>query len=540
MSSSQILQPKTVPTDQFSAAAHATRSRVLLLSLLAMAFVLRLWNAAHRFLNADEALHYLLSVQTSVVAAYRASLTTVHPPLLILFLYYWGKMGRSELFLRLPSLVAGVLFCWVMFAWLKRVTNYSTALLAFTLLLFSPALVQLSSEVRQYGFLLLFCASALYFLDRAIQGDSVGLMLFSAATLYLALLTHYSSLIFTMTVGIYALLRLLAARSRVGVIVAWIVGQLGALALITVLFVTHISKLRSMNAMEGLISSYLRRSVLQAGTNPLVFIVRSNLRLFHYFFSQGAVGAVALALFIFSLVLLLRERNAVHVERLPSSRQLAALLIFALAMNCGLALFRLYPYGGTRHNSYLAIFVFPGMAIALSRWKANNRWVKPIAIAVALAICNLFPSPEGEYIRARDQSQAIMAQAVMTLKSLPENSIIFTDDQGGLLLSYYLCDSKVVQIEQPSFQPLLKAPCGRYSVISLDPQRWTFKPDTFPETLPSVQHTFDLSSGTPLWFFQAGWFIDKEFSLHDELKQFGCSVPETFGHNIFICQIQLP
>src|SRR5215469_1002218 len=198
MSSSQILQPKAAPMRDFSA-VQAARSRLLLLSLLVMASLLRLWNAAYRYLNADEALHYLLSVQTSVVASYRASLTTVHPPLLILFLYYWGKMGHSELFLRLPSLVAGILFCWVMFAWLRCVSNYSTALLAFVLLLFSPALIQLSSEVRQYGLLLLFCASGLYFLDRAVQEESVRLMLLSTIALYLALLTHYSSLIFALT-----------------------------------------------------------------------------------------------------------------------------------------------------------------------------------------------------------------------------------------------------------------------------------------------------------------------------------------------------
>ena len=537
MSSPQILSKVAPKPDSF--AAQATRSRVLLLSLLVVASLLRLWNAAYRYLNADEALHYLLSVQTSLVAAYRASLSTVHPPLLILFLYYWGKMGHSEFFLRLPSLVAGILFCWVMFAWLRRVSDYSTALIAFALLLFSPALIQLSSEVRQYGFLLLFCASSLYFFERAVQEESVRMMLLSTIALYLALLTHYSSLIFALTVGSYALIRLLAVRARATLIVAWVAGQLGALALIRFLFVSHIAKLRSMNAMEGLISSYLRRSVFEAGANPLGFIARSNLRRFHYFFSQGAVGVVALVLFIVSLMLLIREGNRPRPARVPSSSQLAFLLIFALLLNCGLALFRVYPYGGTRHDSYLAIFVFPGIAIALERWKLNHRWVKPTAIAAILAICNLFPSPEGEYLRAHDQSQAIMAQAVTTLKSLPENSVIFTDDQGGLLLSYYLCDSKVVQIEQASFQPLFKAPCGPYSVISLDPNRWTFQSDTFPETLASVQHTFDLSPGTPLWFFQAGWFIDKEFSLHDELKQFGCSAPGTFGHNIFYCQITL-
>src|SRR5579864_643703 len=539
MPPAEILQLK--PEARKDAGLSQARGfETVLVALLTLGFSMRFWNAASRFLNADEALHYLLSVQSSFTATYRASLTTVHPPLLIIFLHYWGTIGRSELFLRFPPLLAGTAFCWVMFCWLRRVTTYSTALIALVLLLFSPALILLSSEVRQYAFLLLFCASGLYFLERAIADDSVSLMLLSSFALYVALLTHYSSLIFALTLGIYALLRLISTRPRAGLLAGWVAGQLGALTLVAFLFFSHISKLQAMNAMEGLIGSYLRRSVFQPGENHLWFIARANLRLFHYFFSQGAVGAVGLTLFICGIVILIRDRNSPHASRYPSSRQLAFLLVFPIVVNCGLALFRLYPFGGTRHNSYLAISVIPGIAIPLARWKLRNRWLKPAMIVAVLAVCNLLPSPQGEYIRAHDQNRKLMAQATASLKSLPPNSIIFTDDQGGLLLSYYLCDRRVVQIEQPSFTPLLKAACGPSAVISIDPNRWTFKAGTLPETLASLQRTFNLSPGTPLWFFQAGWFIDKEALLRDELRQAGCSAPQEFGKNIFLCRITVP
>jgi len=191
MPSAQILRPNSETMKEASPPEVRGRG-ALLLVLLTLGFALRFWNAAYRFLNADEALHYLLSVQSSLAAAYRASFTTVHPPLLIIFLHYWGMLGRSELFLRLPSVIAGTTFCWVIFCWLRRETNYSTALIGLTLLLFSPALILLSAEVRQYDFLLLFCASSLYFLDRAISENSASMMLVSLLLLYLALLTHYS------------------------------------------------------------------------------------------------------------------------------------------------------------------------------------------------------------------------------------------------------------------------------------------------------------------------------------------------------------
>src|SRR5689334_21217440 len=138
----------SLDTEQLSTAtpipSSSRASGVTLATLLIAGLVLRLFNAWYRFLNADEALHYLLSVQNSFAATYRASLTTAHPPLLIVWLHYWGMLGHSEFFLRLPCVLAGTLFCWVVYCWLCQVTDSTTALIALALLLFSPALIQLT------------------------------------------------------------------------------------------------------------------------------------------------------------------------------------------------------------------------------------------------------------------------------------------------------------------------------------------------------------------------------------------------------------
>lgn len=534
---SPILTADSAARQNPSAFENRGRGLVFPLTLLAIGFLLRFANAAYRFLNADEALHYQLSVQPSLAATYRATLTTAHPPLLIVFLHYWGMLGHSELFLRLPFVIAGTLFCWIVFLWLRRVADEQTALTALVLLLFSPALIVLSAEVRQYPLLLLFCACSLYFLDRAIEEDSLAIMALSSVALYGALLTHYSAIIVGLTLGIYGLVRFSGSRSRKGVIVLWAAAQAGAVGLIGFFFVHHISKIKASGLTDVLATTYLRRSILQPGQNPLWFISRSNLRLFHYLFSQGAVGALALALFIFGVVLLIRDRRPGRSEKLPSKRQLAFLLMLPLGINCALAMLRLYPYGGTRHDSYLAIFALSGVAIPVARWKPPWKLAKPIILGLVLAACNLFPTPQGEYIRIRDQNRHLIQAAVASLRSLPPGSIIFTDDQGALLLSYYLCGNRVAQIEQPTFQLFMRAPCGDHSVISLDPDLWIFKADTFPEALRSAQQMYPLAPGTPLWFFQAGWFIDKESALREELKQYGCSTPQQFGRNMFLCRI---
>src|SRR5690242_11139600 len=106
--------------------------------LLTAGFSLRVIWAASVFLNADEAMHYVLSNQPSFPLIYQATLSTAHPPLFIVMLHYWSHVGTSEFILRLPSLLAGTAFCWSIFLWLKQVTDTATAVIGLSLALFSP------------------------------------------------------------------------------------------------------------------------------------------------------------------------------------------------------------------------------------------------------------------------------------------------------------------------------------------------------------------------------------------------------------------
>src|SRR5215467_9146543 len=112
-------------------------------ALIVAGLVFRLAGAHSRFLNADEAMHYLFSLQPSLVATYRSSLHTAHPPLLIILLHYWSMISSDEFFLRLPSVLAGTASGWFLYAWLRRATDGPAALIALALFLLSPALIYL-------------------------------------------------------------------------------------------------------------------------------------------------------------------------------------------------------------------------------------------------------------------------------------------------------------------------------------------------------------------------------------------------------------
>jgi hypothetical protein len=515
-----------------------TRTRsisTLLLLCLAGGFLARSIPARLTFLNPDEVLHYLLSDQPSLAATYKATLTTAHPPLFIVLLHYWQSLGHSEMMLRLPSLLAGIAFSWVMFLWLRRVSDRQTALYGLILLLFSPALISLSAEVRQYALLLLFCASSLYFLERAVQENSALVMLLSALTLYLALSIHYSSLIFALTLGIYALARLWTTKTEPKVIAAWAAGQLGGLAICVFFYTSHLAALQRSGLHQQIADTWLRTSIFHSGQDHLAgFLVGRTVRLFRYFFSNGTIGVFALLLFVWGIDLLLLDAEPRQPSRKPTSRQFVLLLTLPFFITGGTAVVGLYPYGGTRHDAFLAIFAMSGVSLGLARVKIQKSWLKLAVLAGALAVGNLFPFPTPPFIKPRNQNLMTAAMSFLRRPG-PADSILLTDYEGGLMLSYYLCSSKVIEIQ--TSQPFLESHCGDYRVIASSPELWSYDARTFPAALAELQQKGRLGPETNAWLFQAGWIDDKQAEWIAELGRFGCRDPRLFGQNILLCRI---
>lgn len=508
--------------------------------LVLFGLAVRLISAHSKFLNADEAMHYLLSAQPSFGDAYRTSLGTAHPPLLIILLHYLGMISSSEFFLRLPSVLAGTAAGGFLYLWLRDVIGRATALIALSLLLFSPALIYTSAEIRQYALLLCFVSAALYFLDQAFIKTSSALMLTSALALYLALLTHYSALIFAATLAIYGAMRLIAVRSSTGVVAMWITTQIGAAGITAFLWKTHISEIRHRSLTQDVAESYLRNSLFHPGReNVLAFLARANLRFFHFLFSQGAISIVAMLLFVAGVVLLW-PKSAETLPRNPSPRQLGILLLLPFLINCIAAIAGLYPYGGTRHNSYLAIFAMPAVAVVLARWRPRWSWAKPAAIVVMLAICNFTVTPAGSYIKSRNQKKALMENAVRYLQtSAPPHSVILTDYESGLLLSYYLCRKDITHLGAPTGF-FYGSQCEGYESVSLLPKLWVFRADTFPKQMEELSKTLPPNLRDPVWLFQAGFIVDREPEFQALLARHGCSSPARFGDNILVCRIELP
>jgi uncharacterized membrane protein len=507
-------------------------------ALLIIGSIPRLALAYGTFLNPDEALHYLLSAQPSLRLAYEASLSTAHPPLLILLLYYWRALGHSEFVLRLPSVLAGIGFAWMTYQWLKRVVSRDTALTTLILVLFAPSLILLSAEVRQYALLLFFAATCLYFLERAFEQDSPRILLLSFVALSLALLTHYSSLIFALCAGIYAGLRFLRRPLRPKLLAVWLAGQLCALGLVGFLYKTHISILRASGMPELITDTYLRSSIFHPGQDHVLsFVAHAVIRFFHYLFAQGAVGVLGLFFFLAGEWLLLVKRQGLLPQlKSNSARIFGLLLLLPLVLTCGLALIGAYPFGGTRHDSILAAFAMSGVALALTHAQRHvaGKWLKPVLVVV-LALCNFFPNPTGAYIRPDNQRTALMRDALRFVRdSIPENSIIVTDNGGGLILARYLCSDI-------TYDPWVTTPvtlhCADRRIALPEPLS---QERLVASSEPPNAALYGLRPGTKVWVFEAGWITaGRKHDAAQEIRRLNCAAPRQFGKNIFICKTVL-
>jgi hypothetical protein len=504
-------------------------------------FLARLWTASGTFLNPDEALHFRLANQTSLALAYKESLTAAHPPLLIVLLYFWRALGTSELWLRLPSVLAGAVFCWMFYKWLSKAAGGLTALIGLLLVALLPPIILVAAEVRQYSLLLAFLISALYFLDEAIARDSATRMAAFSLCLYLAMLFHYSAFWFAAALGIYALLRVLTERPSIKLVAAWVIGQIGGLALAALLYVTHLSKLgvgQSRTAMQGWMSdSYLRRSFFdRTHDNPLKFLVSHSFGVFQYFFGQLAVGDVMGVMFVVGVALLLRGKGSPQDR--ASSRRLGIFLLLPFAVAAAVSLAHLYPYGGTRHVAFLIVPAVAGVSVTIA-CLSSGRFTRGLAIAGLIVVaCIAFGKPRQPRMERVDQSASHMAAAMEFVKQqMAPSDLIFVDYQSDLILGHYLCQQRPIIIE-PAPDDFEQFSCAGHRIVSTDYKtEWMFWADNFPKDWQLLLQTYGLKPGDTVWVFQTGWGVDLPQDLQKHFAEFRDLRFETFGNNIQVFKL---
>jgi putative effector of murein hydrolase LrgA (UPF0299 family) len=520
-------------TEWFDSHAASAAIAVTLAGLLA-----RLWAASGTFLNPDEALHFRLANQPSLALAYKESLTASHPPLLTFVLYFWRAFGASELWLRLPSVFAGAVFCWMFYKWLTKAAGRLAGLIGLLFVAFLPPIILLATEVRQYALLLAFLASALYFLDEAFSENSTSRIVAFSLCLYFAMLSHYSAFLFAAALGIYALFRISTERPPARVVATWAIGQLAALPLAAFLYKTHISKLgvgESRTVLQGWMSEFfLRHSYFDAAhDNPLLFLLGHSFGVFQYFFGQLAVGDVMGLFFVVAVALLVRGKG--FPEDPASSRRLGLFLLLPFAIAGGASLAHVYPYGGTRHIAFLVIPAVAGVSVAMSGLAAGS-WKRGLAIAAFVIVVSVaFGKLRQPRMDRADQARTNMAEAMQFVKqNIDPADIVFTDYQTDLIVGHYLCQQRPISLD-PAPANFEQFSCGGHRIVSTDYKtEWMFWADNFPGDWQRLVQAYSLKPGDTVWVFQAGWGVALPEDLQRHYAEFHGLRFESFGNNIKI------
>jgi len=522
--------------------------------LVTIGFLFRLWHATGTYLNPDEALHFFVANKVTWRETYQASLNVSHPPLLIFLLRLWRPVGTSELMLRLPSIIAGTLFCWFAYRWLRMLFDEAVVWVAFTYLVFLPSTIDLSTEVRQYALFLAFAMGSAYFLERALRDNSASAMLASGVFLWFALFSHFSAFLFAAALSIYAILRMIQQRPNWKFVAVWELGQVVGLGICYWLYVTQISVLGQAyggtSATKGWMGNdYLGNSYYIPGKiNPLLFVFARTGGVFQYIFRQSAVGDLALAFFLVGIVMVFRSRGSSYVvhrspsanpalprtdERRAPTRLIGILLLLPFVFNCAAAVMRIYPYGGTRHSALLLPFALAGVAIALTPL-LRRHVASGIAVAVLVSlVCNLFPSKRLPYMSAQSQRKENMKAAISLLRQLPAAEPIFTDYQTSLSLGHYLCDQHPIE-QDLRVAGFVSYECSGHKII-VTTSTFLFTPRNFYDEWQLALTAFQLRPGEKVCITQMGWstYLAFELANFPELR----ISPHYFGNNIQVFEL---
>lgn len=139
---------------------------------------------------------------------YGVKVLDTHPALIQVFLWYWTKFfGYSEIAIKLPFLLCGILSIWFVFKFCKTFFNEKSALISASFLSLSFIFLVFSSYARMYIPGVLFSILLLNTVFRILFYENVGMWDYASYSLLILLCAynHHMSCLFAASVGFLSL-----------------------------------------------------------------------------------------------------------------------------------------------------------------------------------------------------------------------------------------------------------------------------------------------------------------------------------------------
>lgn len=160
------------------------KNNLILGLILSVGFLLRIGGISFRSFFADE-VFVVRAIQAPFSSLF--AIDAPHGPLPFYILNFWSKIfGFSEFWMRMPSVIFGILTCYLIYKMTVELTDKRTALIAAAIAALSPLLILYDQTARWYSlFMLAGTASAYYFLSYMRTDRIYPLALYFISTLAL-------------------------------------------------------------------------------------------------------------------------------------------------------------------------------------------------------------------------------------------------------------------------------------------------------------------------------------------------------------------
>jgi Dolichyl-phosphate-mannose-protein mannosyltransferase len=493
-------------------------SRWIAIVIIAAAFAVRFYYAAACYLNPDEAQHFNAARPESWLGAYHASRALAHPPLFILVLHAILLLGRTELILRLPSLVFGAAALWITFVWVRRILGDLPALAGLLFMALSPMTVSAATEVRQYSLLLFFICSALYATERALDEGSIKWAIGQAIFLLGALLTHYTALVAIVSLDLYVLIRMYTDGVSRRILFTIGASQIVLGAVLAWLYFGHI---RQAPVLKSSNVNYLSWAYFNPARETLLgFSWRALTGTFSHMTSYR-LGLVSILVFAAGLA-------ALVIGRTKSRRLMALLIISPLAVGLAAGICHVFPFAGSRHQTYLLPFVAAGLSAALTWMKRT--WAAPLVL-LGMLLGPLWVAHIPPDNNTRSEPVSDMRAAIHYINhTIPHDAPLFVDQETNFLLKYYLGRDDSSLNSFPASLGHGKT-MGGHQVIEPAGSGWSFNSSKVFQQVNACARSLNVARGSSLWIVSVAW---RGPALATQISGGAHSLVEKFGETSII------
>lgn len=336
------------------AAERPSRFEVGVGILVALGAVLRFAHLGQFPLNGDEHLFVNSSHAESVAGVWAGVLQHHHPPANFYLLHLMQSVSVEPLWLRLPSLMAGLYLVWISARLARTWVGPREGLIVAFIVAFGPPFVELSRVCRNYSPALAMMVTALYFFARYFRERRGRDLLWFSLFECLAILWLYSVIVTLFAVNVVLFASLALGRRP---LIEWLrpfIAQLPVALLALLLYVAHI-RVVSGTEMSAHSLLYHEENIFRTPSDYLAYLPLPVMLLFQYIFA-GVAGLAAFALAAAGAVRLCRTGRGT----------ITAVTLVTLALAYGFRWARLLPFTGNRQSLFVAPLLLVLVAAGVS------------------------------------------------------------------------------------------------------------------------------------------------------------------------------